>query len=359
MAGRERFSTILLEERELILEDFLAEYRNQQQSKGWLKICTKNVYFDPELLERPVLRFPFTKIDNLGVVENSITFDCEMATCLRQNGADHEYLTLRCDSKHEVLPRFKGPREVYELCSRLKDISGIRSTSERDALIQSLVDNHERNPTFDVTAMRSPTVEEHVLEDKVRRISPLSETLGTLRLTNINLYFMPLYGGLRPVDIYPLTRVVGWRRLEYGINEPSIEITFSNLKSEDNETEHPSLMLVFSEERHCLIAELHLGNHCESSRGLDLESCESAWAAGAMSNYEYLLRLNYFSGRSFCDLSQYPVFPWVLSDYSSDSLDLSDPGSYRELSKSIGKQEHRAKRTDQKFLTCANTKKML
>jgi len=40
MAGRERFSTILLEERELILEDFLAEYRNQQQSKGWLKVLS-------------------------------------------------------------------------------------------------------------------------------------------------------------------------------------------------------------------------------------------------------------------------------------------------------------------------------
>ncbi|KAJ8904360.1 hypothetical protein NDN08_000881 [Rhodosorus marinus] len=336
MVGRERFSTLLLEERELIVEDFLAEYRNQQQSKGWVKICTKNVYFDPELLEQAVLRFPFTKLENLRVVESSITFDCEMVTCLRQNGVDHDYLTRRCDSKHEVLPRFKSPIEVYDLCQRLKNISGISSTSERDAVIQSLVDNHESNATFDVTAMRSLTAEELVLEDKVRRISPLSETLGTLRLTNINLYFMPLHGGLRPVDIYPLSRVVGRRRLEYGIHEPSIEITFSDLKREDDATEHLSLMLVFSEERHCLIAELLLGNHCESTRGLDLESCESAWAAGAMSNYEYLLRLNYFSGRSFCDLSQYPVFPWVLSDYSSDSLDLSNPGSYRELSKSVG-----------------------
>eukprot|EP00189_Rhodosorus_marinus_P007584 CAMPEP_0184751890 /NCGR_PEP_ID=MMETSP0315-20130426/43288_1 /TAXON_ID=101924 /ORGANISM="Rhodosorus marinus, Strain UTEX LB 2760" /LENGTH=967 /DNA_ID=CAMNT_0027231189 /DNA_START=124 /DNA_END=3027 /DNA_ORIENTATION=+ len=367
MVGRERFSTLLLEEQELIVEDFLAEYRDQQQSNGWLKICTKNVYFDPEILEQPVLRFPFTKLENLRVVESSITFDCEMVTCLRENGVDHDYLTMCCDWKHEVLPRFRSPREVCKLCERLKNISGMSSISERDALIQDLVDNHERNTTFDVTAMRSLTVEserdaliqdlvdnhernttfdvtamrsltveELVLEDKVRRISPLSEILGTLRITNVNLYFMLLHGGLRPVDIYPLSRVVGWRRLEYGIHEPSIEITVSDLNCEDKETEHLSLMLVFSEERHCLVAELLFENHCESTRGLDLESCENAWAAGAMSNYEYLLRLNYFSGRSFCDLSQYPVFPWVLSDYSSDILDLSDPGSYRELSKSVG-----------------------
>lgn len=30
---------------------------------------------------------------------------------------------------------------------------------------------------------------------------------------------------------------------------------------------------------------------------------------------------------------QYPVFPWVLSDYSSESLDLSDSSSFRDLSK--------------------------
>jgi hypothetical protein len=30
---------------------------------------------------------------------------------------------------------------------------------------------------------------------------------------------------------------------------------------------------------------------------------------------------------------QYPVFPWIISDYSSESLDLSNPSSYRDLSK--------------------------
>ena len=39
------------------------------------------------------------------------------------------------------------------------------------------------------------------------------------------------------------------------------------------------------------------------------------------------------SGRSFCDLNQYPVFPWVLTNYEADSLDLTDPKIYRDLSK--------------------------
>lgn len=54
------------------------------------------------------------------------------------------------------------------------------------------------------------------------------------------------------------------------------------------------------------------------------------------SNYDYLMALNTVAGRSFNDLSQYPVFPWVLSDYTSPQLDLADPRCYRDLSKPMG-----------------------
>ncbi len=52
-----------------------------------------------------------------------------------------------------------------------------------------------------------------------------------------------------------------------------------------------------------------------------------------MSNFEYLMQLNRIAGRSFNDLSQYPIFPWILSDYLSTELDLEDPKIYRDLSK--------------------------
>lgn len=45
---------------------------------------------------------------------------------------------------------------------------------------------------------------------------------------------------------------------------------------------------------------------------------------------KYLIQL---TGRSFNDLSQYPVFPWILKDYTSDEIDLKDPAIYRDLSK--------------------------
>ena len=55
-----------------------------------------------------------------------------------------------------------------------------------------------------------------------------------------------------------------------------------------------------------------------------------------MSNFDYLMALNTISGRSFNDLCQYPVMPWVLAQYEADAIDLSDPSVYRDLSKPVG-----------------------
>ena len=61
------------------------------------------------------------------------------------------------------------------------------------------------------------------------------------------------------------------------------------------------------------------------------------WVKGRISNFDYLLSLNFLSGRSFNDLCQYPVFPWVLSNYTSEEVpDLSDPSNFRDLSKPMG-----------------------
>uniref|UniRef100_A0A8B9RFD7 Neurobeachin-like protein 2 n=1 Tax=Astyanax mexicanus TaxID=7994 RepID=A0A8B9RFD7_ASTMX len=60
------------------------------------------------------------------------------------------------------------------------------------------------------------------------------------------------------------------------------------------------------------------------------------WVCREISNFEYLMQLNTIAGRTYNDLSQYPVFPWVLCDYTSSVLDLEDPAVFRDLSKPIG-----------------------
>ena len=57
-----------------------------------------------------------------------------------------------------------------------------------------------------------------------------------------------------------------------------------------------------------------------------------------MSNFQYLMHLNSLAGRSYNDLMQYPVFPWVLRDYGADKLDLADPATFRDLARPMGAQ---------------------
>ena len=75
---------------------------------------------------------------------------------------------------------------------------------------------------------------------------------------------------------------------------------------------------------------LHPRIVCSSMQWTDL------WRARRISNFEYLTHLNTLAGRSYNDISQYPVFPWIIADYESEVLDLTNPASFRDLSRPIG-----------------------
>ena len=86
------------------------------------------------------------------------------------------------------------------------------------------------------------------------------------------------------------------------------------------------------------------------SKGLEVHGPETfrqtkyteKWQEGKISNFEYLMQLNLFAGRSYNDLTQYPVFPWILADYTSKELNLHTRDEkeqkriFRDLSYPIG-----------------------
>ncbi|XP_045929153.1 neurobeachin isoform X7 [Micropterus dolomieu] len=59
------------------------------------------------------------------------------------------------------------------------------------------------------------------------------------------------------------------------------------------------------------------------------------WQRREISNFEYLMFLNTIAGRTYNDLNQYPVFPWVITNYDAEQLDLTLPGNFRDLSKAL------------------------
>jgi hypothetical protein len=65
------------------------------------------------------------------------------------------------------------------------------------------------------------------------------------------------------------------------------------------------------------------------------------------------MALNGFASRSYKDLTQYPVFPWVLTDYTSESIDLLEEKLYRDLNRPMGAHgnEERLKVFKERFET--------
>ncbi|OAF65986.1 hypothetical protein A3Q56_06290 [Intoshia linei] len=60
------------------------------------------------------------------------------------------------------------------------------------------------------------------------------------------------------------------------------------------------------------------------------------WSKREISNFDYLMFLNTIAGRTYNDLNQYFIFPWILTNYDSTELDFSLPSNFRDLSKPIG-----------------------
>ncbi|KAG7741591.1 hypothetical protein KL923_000846 [Ogataea haglerorum] len=69
-----------------------------------------------------------------------------------------------------------------------------------------------------------------------------------------------------------------------------------------------------------------------------LSSLTRKWQKGEISNFYYLIIVNTLAGRTFNDLTQYPIFPFVIADYENEELDLTNPATFRDLGKPMGAQ---------------------
>lgn len=100
--------------------------------------------------------------------------------------------------------------------------------------------------------------------------------------------------------------------LQEGVTKPKGEVSLLPLQVRDD-VYHSILMN-------------HLPNLLEYG---NITALTNLWYTGQITNFEYLTHLNKHAGRSFNDLMQYPVFPFILADYVSETLDLGDPAVYR------------------------------
>uniref|UniRef100_A0AAF5D4N2 BEACH domain-containing protein n=1 Tax=Strongyloides stercoralis TaxID=6248 RepID=A0AAF5D4N2_STRER len=173
-------------------------------------------------------------------------------------------------------------------------------------------------------------------------VMPNLECFGELILASNCIYFFgesakTSQKGLEcdPFRLYfECSKIKEIYKRQYLLKDTALELFFT-----DGET----LLLSFvskKEREHALeqILSLELPNLIVNLED-QLKNITQTWRQGIITTFEYLMLLNKLAGRSYNDLMQYPVFPFILSDYTSETLNLNNPNSYRVLQKPIAVQD--------------------
>ena len=163
-------------------------------------------------------------------------------------------------------------------------------------------------------------------------VTPLQKQPGCAVVTAERLYFQSATGVLGPIESsanhWSVADVTSLARRYNGLRDAALEVYFAN---------GSSILLAFEKERERekMFRVLPKSLWCHTDRDF-VVAVYREWHRGNLTNYDYLLALNSAAGRTFHDLSRYPVFPWVIADYESKSLDWTDPKTYRDLTKPVG-----------------------
>ncbi|CAK9065751.1 unnamed protein product, partial [Durusdinium trenchii] len=178
----------------------------------------------------------------------------------------------------------------------------------------------------------------------VRQVEPLLEVRGLLQLSTDAIYVQPHPNfSSEFVRRVPLSDVLHVFRRVYGVQAKALEIITVHggclylCFEAHGQCDHVEALL--EEQRKALIVSPSvLRSSLDDAETVlqNVRKMTALWQSGVLSNFHYLDFLNCAAGRSRNDFSQYPVFPWVIADYTSATLNLEDPASYRDLSKPVG-----------------------
>jgi len=350
---KKRFSLVFLEEGEIYTRDCMGfrqhpgRYPEKRQEKGRIHLCSRSLIFEPQDRETPLVRYSYR--DMSGPPEEimaprslyahtsnatRVTFYITKITELPDLRSPLPYKTIQLQQPQNVLLDFEyeSVTSMNEWINNLYERNaGHNAGFDQDSELADLVTQRERGIRFDMSRIESiterPIIQAPML---VKRVHPFMSVPGLLYITDIRLYFQPVYQvSANPVKSIRHTDVCKIHKRRWKLRNVGFEIF-----TRDNKT----LFLSFYTERERdQILGLLLGlagPECETENSV--ENTTLKWQLRQISNYDYLLYLNSAAYRTFSDFTQYPVFPWVLSNYDSPELDLNNAANFRNLSLPIG-----------------------
>jgi len=387
-SGNRRFSLLLLDHDEVLFASAAAtdvshSVRNAENGgvsiavEGRLWLCSRCVVFEPRDFARPLQKLRYKDMPQSpggGYLEEEsvLMFEATCVTEMKKGGKSNPYIVNQCKANKMFVLKHRSLQDTVKLVQTLYETRHKVLAEPRSAraalelqllkpLIAPLV-----NQSFDNSRLVDFREQPMLKTLVVSVVSQLTEIPGCVLLTNERLYFQPaqLNNVGEVVQSFPLERLRGIFKRRYLLRHRALEIRFEKEHrgfSGGDDTygfgmNEDVLLLSFeggNRERDILHDALHshleikLNEHVVQSLSFDqqllvlpmhqrLANLQKAWQDREIGNFEYLMHLNTIADRSIADLTQYPVFPWVIADYSSEILDLNDPKTFRDLSKPIG-----------------------
>ncbi|GAX27124.1 hypothetical protein FisN_13Lh328 [Fistulifera solaris] len=318
---------------------------------GRKQILMENTDFDSHLDARYA-----TEDEDKAIFGDGKTSERNLTEVMRRNAdafnvseglIDEELLDDDCllasDGESTVL---ESMSETSEALDEIEELKAIESKTIQDTEIDASWDKIsseevDGDEDGDIDGWAKNYIWSHG-ESVVGRFNPVmiislqSYVEGTLLMTTDSLYFLPSSAeinimtkeSVERLDAdsgkgkrWKLTQLTEIHGRRYLLRHQAVELFFADMTD---------LLLNFpSGPRERDRFHTKLRSYCKSKM-TDL------WKKRKISTFEYLIAINRMAGRSFNDLANYPVFPWVLADYKSESIDLDDFRVYRDLTKPIG-----------------------
>ncbi|XP_065314487.1 uncharacterized protein LOC135923585 isoform X2 [Gordionus sp. m RMFG-2023] len=340
----DRFSFLYLDPGEIYFESFAVishpndhgqKILNNDKQRGHLRLCSKSFIYEPVKCNYPLCKVLFKNCEKIDKWQKNTT--------LFAKAEDENIMHIIANYTINIKENNKiGPYKFTKLAR-----SCTLNSNEHSLMITTIMDSKLKRSNFEINWLDDPINEEIKLQMDACQILPLVIVPGRIILTSHKLYYQPLHNLSQVPDFkIRLSDITSIFKRRFKLRQIGVEIQCEqDVTSGSNPVQSfKHIYLSFSsqskrESFHNILTSIDTVRAINTNAEESLREFTQAWMSGRMSNYDYLLKLNSLADRSFYDLTQYPVFPWVLSNYTSRSIDLTDPNIYRDLSKPMGALE--------------------
>mmetsp|Transcript_7742 Transcript_7742/g.14691 ORF Transcript_7742/g.14691 Transcript_7742/m.14691 type:complete len:636 (+) Transcript_7742:7299-9206(+) len=336
-------SLLHLEQEELWISSFSCKFTSASHSRepALLHTCSRSLVLQPLAAHLNLVLFPLS--------DSSLQVSFRMSGTVSPRKPQkkvNESLLILTASNYKFIQRkppaaptvsilqesFAFEMSQESLTQVQEEIELIKQADDEIELLDVLLtDRYEALLRADKDELED---EEMLLELHASRILLEGKQHGAFLLTQSSLHFFPLINASAAPSVHCKFRQLLTAMRYVSAHQNNAIIAYFSGRARP-------ILIAFETEEQCENIYSYLQHRTKfRDPKNELQSMTGLWSEGKLTNFQYLLFLNHAASRSTEDIAQYPVFPWLLRNFTSESLDLEDARNYRDLAKPIGALNH-------------------